>query len=219
MRRPGPGPGVILAAVLAAAAPARAQLPPPIAIPSAESAAPPNSEKAFSSVEIHERPAPTPVVIEVSPSGSDKGDGSAARPFATLVRAQAAVRALNRSHSVTVRLADGVYRLSAPLRFGVEDGGRDGYVVRWEAAKDAHPVISGGASVGGWRQADAARDIITLGAGSGRIGPAPSTETVRTEYVLKPSAFAAVSAFARNAATASVISSRSTASCAGRLSQ
>lgn len=159
MRRPGPGPGVILAAVLAAAAPARAQLPPPIAIPSVESAAPPNSEKAFSSVEIHERPAPTPVVIEVSPSGSDKGDGSAARPFATLVRAQAAVRALNRSHSVTVRLADGVYRLSAPLRFGVEDGGRDGYVVRWEAAKDAHPVISGGASVGGWRQADAARDI------------------------------------------------------------
>lgn len=159
MRRPGPGPGVILAAVLAAAAPARAQLPPPIAIPSVESAAPPNSEKAFSSVEIHERPAPTPVVIEVSPAGSDKGDGSAARPFATLVRAQAAVRALNRSHSVTVRLADGVYRLSAPLRFGVEDGGRDGYVVRWEAAKDAHPVISGGASVGGWRQADAARDI------------------------------------------------------------
>ena len=159
MRRPGPGPGVILAAVLSAAAPARAQLPPPIAIPSVESAAPPNSEKAFSSVEIHERPAPTPVVIEVSPAGSDKGDGSAARPFATLVRAQAAVRALNRSHSVTVRLADGVYRLSAPLRFGVEDGGRDGYVVRWEAAKDAHPVISGGASVGGWRQADAARDI------------------------------------------------------------
>lgn len=159
MRRPGPGPGVILAAVLAAAAPARAQLPPPIAIPSVESAAPPNSEKAFSSVEIHERPAPTPVVIEVSPAGSDKGDGSAARPFATLVRAQVAVRALNRSHSVTVRLADGVYRLSAPLRFGVEDGGRDGYVVRWEAAKDAHPVISGGASVGGWRQADAARDI------------------------------------------------------------
>ena len=159
MRRPGPGPGVILAAVLAAAAPARAQLPPPIAIPSVESAAPPNSEKAFSSVEIHERPAPTPVVIEVSPAGSDKGDGSAARPFATLVRAQAAVRALSRSHSVTVRLADGVYRLSAPLRFGVEDGGRDGYVVRWEAAKDAHPVISGGASVGGWRQADAARDI------------------------------------------------------------
>lgn len=159
MRRPGPGPGVILAAVLSAAAPARAQLPPPIAIPSVESAAPPNSEKAFSSVEIHERPAPTPVVIEVSPAGSDKGDGSAARPFATLVRAQAAVRALSRSHSVTVRLADGVYRLSAPLRFGVEDGGRDGYVVRWEAAKDAHPVISGGASVGGWRQADAARDI------------------------------------------------------------
>ncbi|MEZ5605392.1 MAG: hypothetical protein R3E41_14590 [Burkholderiaceae bacterium] len=45
--------------------------------------------------------------------------------------------------------------------------------------------------------ADAARDIITLGTGSGRIGPAPSTETVRTEYVLKPSAFAAVSAFAQ----------------------
>lgn len=159
MRRGNSSPGAILIAVLVAAAPARAQLPPPVAIPSVDGAAPPNSEKAFSSVEIHERPAPTPVIIEVSPTGSDSGDGSGARPFATLPRAQAAVRALNKAHSVTVRLADGVYRLATPLRFGIEDGGQDGYVVRWEAAPNARPVISGGAPITGWRQADAARDI------------------------------------------------------------
>jgi len=138
---------------------AAAQLGPAVAIPELAAADRPNSEKAFASVEIHPRPDPTPIVLQVSPSGSDSGDGGPDRPFATLARAQAAVRALNRDHSVTVRLADGVYRQDAPLRFGPEDGGQNGYVVRWEAAKGARPVISGGQPVTGWRRADAKRDI------------------------------------------------------------
>jgi len=149
----------VLGAALLIATPALAQLPPAIAIPPIASADRPNSEKAFSAVEIHERPAPVPIVFTVAPGGSDAGDGSPERPFATLARAQAAVRSVNKTHSVTVRLAEGVYRLRAPLRFAVEDGGQAGYVVRWEAAKGAQPILSGGEPVTGWRQADAARDI------------------------------------------------------------
>jgi hypothetical protein len=145
--------------VLLGGAPALAQSLPTFPILTASPAGRPNSEQAFASVEIHQRPAPVPLVFDVSPRGSDTGDGSAARPFASLERAQAAVRGVNANHSVTVRLADGVYRLDAPLRFSEADGGQDGYVVRWEAAPDARPVISGGVPVAGWRRADARRDI------------------------------------------------------------
>lgn len=141
------------------AGPVAAQSLPSIAIPKITSSDRPNSEHAFAGVEIHERPAPAPIVVEVSPRGSDAGDGSAARPFASLARAQAAVRAINTTNAVTVRLADGVYRLDTPLRFSRADGGQNGFVVRWEAAKGARPVISGGVRVEGWKRADVQRDI------------------------------------------------------------
>ena len=99
------------------------------------------------------------MVIHVSPRGADDGDGSAEHPFASLPRAQLAVRAHNRDHDVTVRIADGLYRLNAPLRFTADDGGHNGFTVRWEGAEGAHPVISGGIPVTGWRLADSRRDI------------------------------------------------------------
>jgi len=120
---------------------------------------PVTSAELLATANISTRPTPVPVVLEVSPRGSDDGDGTTAHPFATLVRAQAAVRALNREHDVTVRLADSTYRLPAPLRFGPADGGRNGFAVRWEAAPGAHPVLSGGVPVAGWRLADPARGI------------------------------------------------------------
>lgn len=153
------GCALVCALVVGGGGSAVGQSLPTFAIPEVASAGPPNSEKAFGSVEIHERPAPVPVVFEVSPRGSDAGDGSAARPFSSLERAQAAVRRVNASHSVTVRLADGVYRQDAPLRFTQADGGQNGYVVRWEAAAGARPVISGGMPLTGWRRVDARRDI------------------------------------------------------------
>ena len=100
-----------------------------------------------------------PLVVTVSRDGSDDGDGSPARPFRTIVRAQAEVRRVNQDHAVTVRLGDGVYRLDAPLRFTAADGGRNGYTVRWEAAPGTHPVLSGGMAVTGWTLADAKRGI------------------------------------------------------------
>lgn len=108
---------------------------------------------------IPNRPAPVPLVLHVSPSGSDEGDGSAARPFASLARAQQAVRALNHDHDVTVSLAQGVYRLTAPLRFNARDGGQNGYTVRWEGATGLRTMLSGGTPVTGWSQVDKQRNI------------------------------------------------------------
>lgn len=116
-------------------------------------------EHSAGNIHIYSRPHPDPLVIVVSPQGSDDGDGSPTHPYATLARAQAAVRRLNADHDVTVQLADGVYPLSAPLRFTASDGGQHSFTVRWEAAPGAHPVLSGGTPVRGWHVADAARGI------------------------------------------------------------
>jgi hypothetical protein len=118
-----------------------------------------SKEQNSKSIHIFSRPAQVPVVLLVSPDGSDDGDGSAAHPFATLARVQAAVRGLNADHDVTVRLANGVYTLRTPLRFTAADGGQNSYTVRWEAAPGAHPILSGGTPVTGWRLDDAKRGI------------------------------------------------------------
>ncbi|MEO9130199.1 MAG: right-handed parallel beta-helix repeat-containing protein [Sphingomonas sp.] len=149
---------VAIVAVGVIALPAAAQLAPVPEIPTFQ---PPVASRAHTGEVIHisRRPTPVPVVIFVSPKGSDDGDGSAARPFATIARAQAAVRKVNQNHDVTVQLADGLYRLAAPLRFAAADGGQGGYTVRWEAAAGAHPILSGGMPVTGWTLADAGRGI------------------------------------------------------------
>ncbi|MBD8207859.1 hypothetical protein IFU08_16025 [Microbacterium sp. CFBP 8790] len=56
---------------------------------------------------------------------------------------------------MTVVVADGTFLLEGPLRFGVEDGGRNGHSVTWRAAPDAAPVISGGRAVEDWTGPDA----------------------------------------------------------------
>jgi hypothetical protein len=104
------------------------------------------------------RNVPT-VTFNVSPQGDDAGDGSAARPFKTLTRAQQAVRSANASANVVVVLADGMYRLTNPLHFTVADGGQDGNSVVWQAAPNASPVIAGSMPVTGWKLSDAERHI------------------------------------------------------------
>jgi hypothetical protein len=108
---------------------------------------------------IPERPAPEAIIIHVAPLGSDEGDGSTRKPFATLERAQKEVRHFNRDHDVTVQIASGTYRLTAPLRFNADDGGQNGFIVRWEGTARERPIISGGVTVTGWRLADAGRGI------------------------------------------------------------
>jgi hypothetical protein len=150
---------MIVAALAAVASSASSQLAPPPPLPAFEKPLPPSSKRIFTTIRIPNRPAPVPVVIRIDPRGNDGGDGSAEHPFASLTRARLAVRTYNRDHDVTVRIADGIYRLDAPLRFTADDGGHNGFTVRWEGAEGAHPVISGATPVTGWRVADAGRGI------------------------------------------------------------
>ncbi len=96
-------------------------------------------------------------VFVVAPNGSDAAPGTAERPFASLQRAQEAVRGLTRAglrEPVTVRLAGGVYELREPLTFGPEDGGTAAVAVTYAAATDAWPVLSGGRRITGWRRGE-----------------------------------------------------------------
>ncbi|XVV00498.1 ricin-type beta-trefoil lectin domain protein [Actinosynnema sp. CA-248983] len=97
--------------------------------------------------------------LYASPGGTGT-DCSAAQPC-SLTAAQAAVRSLvpTMSGDVVVQLADGVYRLSQPLRLTDADSGRNGYRVVWQAAPSARPVFSGARAVAGWTQVDAGRNI------------------------------------------------------------
>lgn len=99
------------------------------------------------------------VVIAVSPSGDDRAAGTPEHPFCSPERAQRAVRLINEDHDVIVQLADGIYRLSQPLRFTAEDGGRNSHTVTWQAAEGAHPVLSGAIPVIHWRLWDRTREI------------------------------------------------------------
>ena len=147
-----------LAVLVATTSPAQ-QLPPLPEIPAAPAPGETASRRPDLLVTLPKRPPQHPVLIHVSPSGSDSGDGSQSRPFQTLTRAQEAVRLANTTNSVTVELADGTYRLAKPLRFTARDGGHNSYTVSWEAAPGAHPVLSGGTRVKDWQLADATRKI------------------------------------------------------------
>lgn len=147
--------------------PAWSQLPPAAVIPPAHEAERPNSEKAFSNVQISPRPDAEPMILHVAPRERATGDGSAAHPFGTIEQAQAAVRRINRDRPVTVQLATGLYQLAAPLHFGVDDGGHNGHLVRWQAAPGAQPTLSGGTLVRDWSLADKHRNIWVADIGKG----------------------------------------------------
>jgi hypothetical protein len=108
---------------------------------------------------VSQRNSADDVIIAVSPLGSDDAPGTREKPFQSLQRAQSAVRSHNADHNVTVELADGIYRLSAPLIFTALDGGRNSHHVAWEAAPTAQPVLSGAIPVAGWKQYDKVRNI------------------------------------------------------------
>jgi hypothetical protein len=98
----------------------------------------------------------------VAPDGNDQWSGqhrttNAAKndgPFATLARAQQAVRAARDSATgpriVTVRGSR--YELTAPLVFGPEDSGTADKPVTWRAAENETPVISGGVRLTGFQR-------------------------------------------------------------------
>ncbi|MBQ1017543.1 ricin-type beta-trefoil lectin domain protein [Micromonospora sp. D93] len=97
--------------------------------------------------------------LYASPAGT--GTSCTAAQPCSLSAAQAAVRSMNTTMSgdIVVQLADGVYRLTTPLRMTAADSGNNGYRVVWQAAPSAQPVISGAKAVTGWSIADAGKNI------------------------------------------------------------
>ncbi len=77
-------------------------------------------------------------------------DVSSGGPIRSLGEARDAARAkrrAGRSGTITIRIADGVYRLSETLVLTPEDSD-----TVWEAAPGARPLISGGQVIGGWKK-------------------------------------------------------------------
>ena len=110
-------------------------------------------------------PAPSPLVLYVTPTGSDAWSGRLAKasagktdgPLATLAGARDALRKLRAGGQpaapVRVLVADGTYPVTGPLDFGPEDGGTAAAPVSYEAAAGARPVIMGGMELKDWRPA------------------------------------------------------------------
>lgn len=76
----------------------------------------------------------------VAPAGNDANPGTLNKPFATLQRAQEAVR----QKRGDVFLRGGTYYLPAPLVFTAQDSGTKKKPVVFQNYKDEKPVISGG---------------------------------------------------------------------------
>ncbi len=100
----------------------------------------------------------------VSPHGKDTFSGSLPDPnatgtdgpFATVARAQKAVRALKAGKArpdkpIRVILRGGTYELARPLVFGPDDSGSAGAPVVYKAYRNEKPVLSGGTALTGWR--------------------------------------------------------------------
>lgn len=102
---------------------------------------------------------PAPVQIFAAPAGS--GTQCTEPAPCSLAGAQAEARALagSMTSDIDVLLEDGTYNLTAPLSFGPQDSGTNGFEIAYEAAPGAHPVLSGGGGVTGWHEVDTTSGI------------------------------------------------------------
>ena len=90
----------------------------------------------------------------VAPTGNDANPGTLEAPFRTIARARDAVRTVNASMTgdVVVQLRGGTYELQAPIAFGPQDSGNNGFRVFYQAYPGETPVLSGSVKVTGWSQ-------------------------------------------------------------------
>jgi hypothetical protein len=103
------------------------------------------------------RPAAA-VEFHVAVRGNDQQPGTAAAPFASLKRAQQAVRATRQASKqagpVTVIVHGGVYRIAEPLVFEPQDSGTAAAPIVYQGAAGEKAVLSGGQAITGWRKHD-----------------------------------------------------------------
>ena len=101
------------------------------------------------------------VAFYISPNGNDAWSGRFAEPaeddgpFATVERAQQAVRELKQSEELSgpvyVYFRGGVYELNKPIIFTPEDSGEPGAPIIYKAWNNEDVLISGGVELTGWR--------------------------------------------------------------------
>ncbi|MDX3114536.1 DUF1349 domain-containing protein [Streptomyces scabiei] len=105
--------------------------------------------------------------LYASPNGS--GTSCSVSQPCSITQAKTNVRAINGAMTgdITVELADGTYRLSAPLAFTSADSGTGGHTVNWKAALGAHPVLTGAQKATGWTVQDSAKNIWKSNVGAG----------------------------------------------------
>lgn len=85
------------------------------------------------------------VTFYIASSGNDRNPGTVKLPFATLDRAQEAVRRLQDSSApVTVLIREGTYYLKSPLTFRSDDSGSNRAQVLYAAYPSERVTISGG---------------------------------------------------------------------------
>ena len=93
----------------------------------------------------------------VAPDGADTNPGTAEQPFATLGKAQEAVRQLvaaSLKADVTVWLKEGTYTLDKPLDCGPDIGGTEAFSVTFASHPGETVVLSGGRRITGWKLGD-----------------------------------------------------------------
>ncbi|NPA36675.1 MAG: right-handed parallel beta-helix repeat-containing protein [Chlorobi bacterium] len=90
--------------------------------------------------------------IYVSTSGKDTNNGSKNHPLATLGKAMELVRQQPKIKNLnTIIIEDGYYEITSPLVFTHTDGGLRDNPLILKAAKGAHPIISGGKKIKGFK--------------------------------------------------------------------
>ncbi len=109
----------------------------------------------------------------VATDGNDAWSGKLAAPnaegtdgpFATIARAQQAVRNLKHEQPdtpVTVHIRGGLYPLAETLLFGPQDSGSETAPVVYRAYGDERPILSGGRIITGWQVDDQGRWHVAL---------------------------------------------------------
>ena len=94
-----------------------------------------------------------PTFFYVSTKGNDKtGDGSISLPFATMNRAQTAVRLVNQQmkSDIFVYFREGSYFFSNTIQFTVDDGAFNGHTIHYASYPNEQAVLHGGIQVTNW---------------------------------------------------------------------
>jgi hypothetical protein len=122
--------------------------------------------------------------IYVATNGSDRNNGTKEQPFGSVAMAVRKARELRRlgdpsiERGIDIIVEDGTYKLTEPLFIRPEDSGTEESPTAIKAAEGAHPVLSGGLEIHGWKkvQGNAAAGLPSSARGRVWVADVPSIE-------------------------------------------